>query len=99
MTLTIKTKVSQENEIEIPCPFFARTKDQTEYIGLLDEKTIVKIFKGMSLRYVLNTERSDTHDHDLSVAYNGWVSCTEGEFLETFDAVIASISLHPKLAV
>lgn len=99
-TLTLEIMVPQPQKFEIPIPFFARTKDDTEYIGLLDEKTLVSIFKCGDLTIIKNKSTDAMFANDELVhAFQKWHSCTETEFLDKYDAVIDSISLHPKLAV
>lgn len=98
-TLTVETTVTQPKAVEIPIPFFARTKDESEYLGLLDEKTLVKMFIGTNFKYVTNSTVSISSHHDLAVAWENWVSATETEFFEKYHAVIESMSIHPILAV
>lgn len=99
-TLSVETTVPQVVRLEIPIPFFARTKDETEYLGLLDEKTVVQVYKCGDLTIIKNKSTSAMFaQDDLVKAFQSWHSCTETEFFEKFYAVIESISLHPKLAV
>lgn len=98
-TLKVIANVSQLKEIDIPIPYYARRHDEREYIGLLDEKTLVTIYKGFSHTSVSNTEIDTMEKSKILEAWEKWVSCTETEFLEKYDTVIESISLHPKLAV
>lgn len=98
-TLSVEAYISEKKMIEIPVPFFARRNDEREYIGLLDENTVVKIYSGQSHTSVSNSQMDSMEKSKLIEAFETWHSCTETEFLDKYDAVIESISLHPKLAV
>lgn len=98
-TLTLKANVTTEREIEIQIPFFRRTKDEKEYIGLLDEKTVVRMYKGLFHTSVTNSQLDFMERTKLLEAAETWEHCGEQEFLDAYDAAIESMSLHPKLAV
>lgn len=99
MTLTIEIMVPQPQTFEIPVPFFAKTKDESEYIGLLNEKTIVEVFKCGDLTIVKNKSSSAMFAReDLVKAFQTWLPCTEEEFLDKYESVVASISLRPILS-
>lgn len=97
-TLTVETTRSEKRTIELPIPFFARSKNENDWIAVLDEKTVVNIYKGANLTIIKNST-PNYESNMLAEAYETWHSCTETEFLEKYDDVISSISLHPKLAV
>lgn len=103
--LAIKIKVEKkevtEKVIEIPVPCFFRCKSETDYLAVLDEKTLVTIFTMDDLTIIKNQDytQSPSAMNEIHSAYLNFHSCTETEFLEKYDAVIESISLHPKLAV
>lgn len=97
-TLSVETTRSEKISVEIPVPFFARNKTESEWIGLLDNKTVVNIYNGGKLTIIKNST-PDFEKNLLIEAFKTWHSCTETEFLDKYDAVIESISLHPKLAV
>lgn len=99
VTLSIETR--EKKDIDIPVPAFFRNKSETDYIGLLDQKTLVTIYNNGDLTIVKNQDftNSDSAKREILDAYNHYGSCTETEFLEKYDQVIESISLHPKLAV
>lgn len=97
--LSIEANFSQTRTVEIPVPFFARTKDESNYIALLDEKTVVRIYKGLSYTSVCNSEIDMAEKSKLIEAWETWHSCTETEFFDKYYSVIESISLHPRLAV
>lgn len=101
MILTIETTVQQEKKIDLQVPLFRRTVSERKYIALLDEKTFVAIFDSPGLRTITNSEVSGHEKREIaeSLESTDWTSCTETEFLEKYDSVIESISLHPKLAV
>lgn len=99
MTITLKTTSVQEKEFELPIPFFAANHDGTEYIGLLDESTYVNIFQLKDMTILQNSKLSEMNKSNIVKAWETWHSCTESQFLEKYDSVIESISLHPRLAV
>lgn len=96
LTISIETKSTKEVEIPVPC--FLRSKSGQDYIALIDENTVVSVYESDSLKTVSNKELW-LGKSDLANAWETFNSCTEQEFLEKYDAVIESISLHPKLAV
>lgn len=95
--MLIETTVTKTQQVEIPVPSFYRTKDEKNYIGILDDTTIVSLYVSDELKIVKNC--TPMYEGAIKEAYEKWHSCTETEFLEKYDAVIESISLHPKLAV
>lgn len=101
MKVLIKTTVEKQVETEIPVPFFARKKDERKYIAVLDENTFVAIFSCQGLTTVTNSSLDNHEKRQVLEAWQDeeWTHCTETEFLEKYDSVIESISLHPKLAV
>lgn len=100
-TLPIETTVSKTRKIDLPIPFFARRKDDKKYIALLDENTVVTFYTCKGLTTISNATPDSHEKRELVEAWEGeeWTACTETEFLDKYDAVIESISLHPKLAV
>lgn len=101
MKLTIETTVTQKKILDIQIPCFVRTKNQKEYYAVLDEKTMVKLLVLDTYINITNTEFGTYEKNQFAEAWGSelWTSCTEMEFLEKYDSVIESISLHPKLAV
>ncbi|HEX7906212.1 MAG TPA: hypothetical protein VF487_20200 [Chitinophagaceae bacterium] len=98
--VTISTTQKTTITTEIPVPCFLRSLDEKEYIALLDEKTIVSVFKTDQLTIIKNSSiESSISKQELTDAWQKFHGCTEVEFLQAYDAVIESISLHPKLAV
>jgi len=97
-TLKLSVEKKQTSEVEIQIPCFFRNKSETDYIGVLDAKTIVNIYQCGDMTIIKNTTM-EISKHEVSTAYSNWITCTESEFLEKYDAVVESISLHPKLAV
>lgn len=98
-TLTAETTRSEKRTVEIPIPFFSRTKDETNYLALLDSETVVRVYVNKNCSIVTNAKVDVYEMSKIVEAWETWHSCTETEFLEKYDAVIESISLHPKLAV
>lgn len=91
-TITLKANISLEKEVEITVPFFARRNDEREYIGLLDEATVVRIYVGTSHTSVSNSQMDSMEKSKLIEAFETWHSCTEEDFLAKYEQVIESIS-------
>lgn len=96
--MLIQITKKQTSQVEIPVPCFFKNKDEDTYLGVLDEKTVVRIFKIGDHAIIINTT-SDLCPEYIRDAYESFHSCTESEFLTAYDETIESISLHPKLAV
>jgi hypothetical protein len=96
--MTIKIIKTESVETEIQVPAFFRDSNERNFIGVLDEKTVVTIYSSDELTIVKNTTPQFA-SRDIAEAYNEFYSCTEAEFLEKYESVIHSISLHPKLAI
>lgn len=96
--MTIKTTVTNLVEVEVPVPFFARSVDEKYYIGLLDEKTVVRLTRIQNYTCIQNSD-PDTFKTELADAWKNCTACTESEFISAYDNAIESISLHPKIAV
>ena len=96
VTLSIEKKQSEDIEIHVPC--FYKSFSETDYIGVLDENTVVNVYKCGELTIIKNMTL-EMGKSEIASAIKNFHSCTESEFLEKFDAVVESISLHPKLAV
>lgn len=96
--MKLKITKETETEVEIPVPCFFRSKDEQNYVGFLDEKTVVTLYKSGDLTIVKNTTPQYA-ERDIKEAWSTYHGCTEFEFLEKYDEVIESMSLHPKLAV
>lgn len=96
--MTIKTEMKTTAEVEIPIPLFLASKDQRHWLAVLDENTVVAMYVGSSHTNISNGT-PDLYKNDIANAWSEFHGCTEMEFLEKYDAVISSISLHPKLAV
>lgn len=96
---TISVKVIKETIVDeqLPFPFYRRRKDGHEFIALLDENTVVGIYKTNGLTIVKNSELSDHSKKNLLEAWDSkeWTACTETEFLDKYDAVIESIFPSP----
>lgn len=95
--MLISTSITNEIQVEIPIPFFSRSKDGDKYIGVLDEKTFLKIVILDGYICIQNTCVSISKI-EIVEAYNKFNSCSESEFVEAYDKVIESISLHPAAA-
>lgn len=96
MTVTIEKTQTEQIELQVPC--FFRDKAEKNYVGVLDEKTVVAIYKSGTLTIIKNGTLNILFV-DLREAYQHFHSCTETEFMEKYDQVVESISLHPKLAI
>lgn len=98
-TLQIKSSVIQEKIVEIPVPFFAKAKDGYNFIGLVDEKTIIRVYQGLSYTSIVNSNPDNFENGKLIEAFESWELMTEGEFFDKYDQVIQSISLTPIIQI
>ena len=100
MTITITKKTETKTEVEIPVGSFFRNFEETNYIGLLDEKTVVEILcdKYETTIKNLSSETGWSYPKDrIFHGYNKFHSCTETEFFTRYYEIIGSISLKPEL--
>lgn len=96
MILKTKITTTEEKQIEIPVPCFFRNKEETIYIGLLDEKTVVEITRDSyesSIRNFNNDSWSAGLDR-IRDAYLKLSACSESEFLEAIDKTIGSMPIN-----
>jgi hypothetical protein len=92
-------KETTQTEVELPIPVFFRNYDETEYIGVLDENTVVTIIDQKGYTSIQNCEMW-LKKNDIAKAWNSgkeWQGCREFEFLEKYDQVVEKMSLHPIL--
>lgn len=96
--MTITTKEIREKQIELQPPMFWHDKRRgeiaTEMIGLIDEKTMVRIF--MTDDYT-NVTNIIPQGNDLQEAYNKWQPITEEEFFAALATAVERVSLTPVL--
>ena len=98
ISITKKTETIEEIELTVPC--FFRNFEETNYIGLLDEKTVVEILcdKYETTIKNLSSETGWSYPKDrIGHGYNKYHSCTETEFFTKYYEIIGSISLKPEL--
>lgn len=100
LTITIEKKETKTESVELPIPFFFRNKEETQYIGMLDEKTVVELiidtFETSIRNY--NQEAWNAGKGRIEAAYSlKYQPCTETEFLQKFEEIIESLSLTPKV--
>lgn len=100
MQITITKKTETKTQVEIPVGSFFRNFEETNYIGLLDENTVVEIvcdkYETQVRNLSLETGWSYPKDR-IEHGYNKYHSCTEAEFFTKYYEVIGSISLKPEL--
>jgi hypothetical protein len=102
MTIEISTKTQIEKieTVEVLIPSFYVSKDEREWVAVLDEDTLVEmtILPGIAT-YVSNKSISNSINAEayISKAVNTMHSCVESIWLEKFDSVIQSLYLHPML--
>ena len=101
MLIKIKKTTEVETEVEIPVPSFFRNKEETWYVGLLNEKTVVEIrcdnFETTVRNY--NNEMWKAGVSAVEFAYNNFHGCTETEFMNKFEEVLGSLSLRPEIVL
>lgn len=100
MNYTLKVKKSAEKEvtIDLPCCWVNQVSANiTEYLAVLDEKTAIAIFRHPTYTGIRHTE-PDTIKNEIAAAVNNnWEWIPDGDFLEVYDNVLASLNLHPQL--
>lgn len=85
-------------DVEITIPFFSRSKDEQYWMCVLDENTAIRlVIIGKYVCFIKDAPSDNYLSGKILEAKKEYISCTESEFLEKYDAVIESI--HPKLAV
>jgi hypothetical protein len=98
MTIQLTTKIEQTKEISVPVPSFYKepTSYGPTYIAILDEQTIVKVYKGLHFSNVSNGTTESMKD-DLANAVSNYLLCEEEEFINAFNDVVESMRLKPEL--
>lgn len=97
MTIQLTKKIETTEPVDLPVPCFFRDKAEREYIGLLDNDTVVTIFRGTDMLMIQNSKLWLKVD-DLAKAYQRFHSCTETEFMEAYADVEQKMSLNPILS-
>ena len=102
-TLTIKIDRTERvtQEVELSLPAFFKNKEGTELVGMFDESSVFEIVKDEYETRIrtFNNDKWGAGKDRLVEAYNKFHSCTESEFIENFDNVVASLFTNKKLAV
>lgn len=94
--MKIKVKKTIESEQEVMIPFFLKDKEQEHVIAVLDEKTFIKITKVGDFTNLVHTY-PELYANEINAAWAEYISMSEEEFFEYYQAVLDSISLQPKL--
>ena len=99
--MKIETTKTEKQIIEIPVPSFYKDGNCSETIsdllGVLDEKTIVRVFESQRRTSVTNFDTSlDTGD--IVDAYLKWTPITEDQFFTAYNRALHSLSLTPELS-
>lgn len=97
--MKITVKETKETVIDLPIPVFFRNYTENQYLGVLDEKTVVRVNDMDGYMSVVNAD-IDLYRKEIANAWNGvdkWRTCLESVFLEKYDEVIEKMSLHPIL--
>ena len=95
--ITIETTVQETKTVDLIIPCFFRDLKEQDYIGLLDEDTVVTIYRNSDLLQIQNSKLW-LKKNDLVNAYHNFTSCTETEFFDAYADVEQKMSLHPILA-
>jgi hypothetical protein len=99
--MKIETTKTEKQIIEIPVPSFYKDADCSETIsdlmGILDEKTIVKVYESQRRTCVQNFDTS-LDSNDIAQAYLNWKPITEDEFFIAYNRALHSLSLTPELS-
>lgn len=97
MKIEVTQKIESTEQVELNVPCFFRDKSETNYIGLLDEDTVVTIYRNIDLMMIQNSKLYIKTD-ELAKAKSNLFSCTESEFLDAYADVEQKMCLHPILA-
>lgn len=95
-TLTIQTQITApvDHTIEIPVPCFLRSKDEKDWLAVLDNDKVIRLT--VIREYAnLSTGSMETFKNDVVRAWQTFHACTEQEFLMKYDEIIES--MHPTL--
>lgn len=96
--MKLTTTQTTKTDIEIPVPCFYRD-DKTSLIdimGILDEKTFVRVWKS-ERRWSLTNSEVEMWQNELVNAHLNWQPITEEEFMTHYQDVYQKLSLTPKL--
>lgn len=96
MKLQITKIETSTKEVEIQVPSFSRNKEETEYLGILDDQTVLYFYQSGDLTQISHGT-PDTHKSRIETSQKEYFSCTETEFLTAYDNLLESINLHPIL--
>lgn len=96
MTIQLTKKIEATENIDLPVPCFFRDKLESYYIGLLDNNTVVTIYRSDDLLMIQNSKLYMKGD-ELIRAYQTFTHCGETEFLEAYADVEHKMSLNPIL--
>lgn len=94
--MQITTQVTTEQTVEIELPLFFKHRDRTEYLGVLNEQTVIKILETNGYKSISNGG-SSIYTSEIKEAHNKWSKISEQEFLAAHALFLRSLSLKPKL--
>lgn len=94
--MKLKTRQTTETEIEIPVPSFYKSKSSNDYIGILDEQTIISFYIAPDFSLIKNGKPL-VLDNELVSAFLNYDKIDELEFCTKHIEILESFSLEPKL--
>lgn len=97
--MKVKTTVTLEREIDIHIPFFRRdlTSSCIWLFAVLDDRTVVSIFRGGERVAISNDALNKFSDNDIADKYQNWSPISEKYFLTAHADALKSLSLEPQL--
>lgn len=100
--MKIETTTTVKHEVELNVPSFWRDEKYLKYgindvIGLLDEKTVCRVYESQLSIRVSNQDAKDCHS-EIVKAFHEWQPITEEEFLQAYNRALHSMSLTPELS-
>lgn len=98
--MKIKTTKSEDVEIDVTLPFFRKNPNfiSDNYIGVLDEKTMVYMFTNEASTNVAHRLVED-NKKEIVEAFTNWTPISEEEFLSIHAKLLKSLSLIPELMI
>ena len=99
MNLKVKTTHTTEREIEISLPAFYKSCSGaiTEFIGILDEDTMVRVWDYKDHRTFIENQTTEDKDFEIANYHVNYELATESEFFAAFDKAYGSLYLRPQL--
>lgn len=94
--MTITTKKTVEQQVQIPVPSFWKREDEKFWTALVDESTVIS-FSLLGNYVDIGHADPEFFKDKIEIAHSDYNLCTEQEWLDKYAEVLKSISLTPVL--